>query len=178
MLRFFHKYTVFFFMKGSLMKKRALFDLHHYPTLAALLGITLGTLLFLVLPRNTALLPIPTLDAGIFASLMRGFYKEGLPLFLALILYHLTKQKGAILFAVGWRALLFSLSTLQTASLASLSITAVYLLLHTAILLAHIAAGIALLTKNKTTGYFPFLYFMGLILLLTVIRLLTFTLLL
>lgn len=148
------------------------------PSFAALLGIVVGAVCYFLMPRAEGYLPIPTLQGGILSSLLASYAKETGLLFLAALAFRTVRHPLPILLFEGLRGFYFALSSLQTVLYAPPLTAAVYLLLHSALLLAHIAAGIAALTYTKRTGLFPFLYFTGLIVLLTTVRLLAFTLIL
>lgn len=154
---------------------------HRLPTLSALVGALLGLLASTLIDTHAldGELPFSTLVRGsIFPTLFKSFGKEGLPLAFAVLITLCVKHPLPILLENAWRAFLFALSASCLATESAPLIFAVYLLLHLAALLCHIAAGIATVDFQKERGFFPILYFIGVLFLLTVIRLLAFTLLL
>lgn len=153
----------------------------HLPTLSAAAGLLIGLLLAAFIDKSLLgdYLPIPIFqDKNGIRVLLRVFGKEALPLALASILSLTVRHPLPILLENAWRALLFALSSCYLAAQGKPLILWIYLLLHLAALLSHIAAGIATLDFKKEIGCFPILYFIGLLFLLTIIRLLAFTLLL
>ncbi len=153
----------------------------HLPTLSALIGLSLGLLLSALIDKNIlgTNLPIPSFQGGsIFKTLFQSFGKEALPLAFAIFITLTVKHPLPIVISCAWRAFLFALSTSYLAAQDIPLVFCFYLFLHLAALLSHVAAGIATLAFRKSTGFFPILYFLGILFLLTVIRLLAFTLLL
>ena len=163
-------------MKHTIRQKR-----HCLPSLFALIGVALGILFSLMLPPELfgKAIPITTLSPGkIFKTICQSFGKEGLPLAFSTLMAMWVKHPLPILLENTRRAFYFSLSTAYLATNAPLGIFGVYLLFHLAALLCHVAAGIATIEFRNETGFFPLLYFIGVLFLITVIRLLAFTLLL
>lgn len=167
--------------KGRPMKHLNMIKRHHLPTLFSLVGLLTGLWLSTQIDRGAlgGMLPISTLEIGsIFKTVFKSFGKEALPLALAIIAALIVRHPLPILIDCAWRALLFALSASFLAAQNTPLVFGVYLLLHLAALLCHIAAGVATVEFQKSTGFFPILYFIGILFLLTVIRLLAFTLLL
>ena len=84
------------------------------PTLAALLGITIGALLAQTLDRTllTGALPITVLQKGaILKTIFQSYAKESLPLAASLIVALVTKHPLPILLESLWRGFLFGLSS-------------------------------------------------------------------
>ena len=153
----------------------------HLPTLAALLGVVLGLGISFCLSPDIlgGALPIPTFTKGkVFSTLWQTFGKEALPLCFAIAAAFITKHPLFILIEVARRAFFLTFSSAYLATLHKPLIFLLYAVLHLSALLAHIAAGIAAVSYDRKTGLFPILYFVGLLFLLTVIRLLAFTLIL
>ena len=153
----------------------------HMPTLTALLGVILGVVFAQALDPTLFLNapPITVLQKGaILRTIFQSYAKESLPLACSLITALVTKHPLPILLEALWRGFLCGLSSSYIALQGSFLLFALHTALHLSALLTHIAAGITVLDLSKRQGFFPTLYFIGLLFLLTVIRLLAFTLIL
>ncbi len=163
------------------MKARFCIRRHHLPTLAALVGVILGIFVFSKVPDGIlgAALPIPTLRTGEkFEIICAVFGKEALPLAFAIIASGIMRHPLPLLLDTAWRGFACTLSSLYLYRNTAFLVFLLYLALHLTALLTHIAASVAALQYRKATGVFPILYFIGLLFLITVIRLLAFSLIL
>lgn len=149
--------------------------------LFALIGAALGLLAFLLItPEGFGNIAPPIVNlktASPLRVILSSLSQELLPLLAAALVSFAVKHPLPLMLACMRRAFLFSLSSAYLAAYGGLTPHYfVYTLIGAALLLATVAAGIAAAThKGKP---FAFLYFIGVITLLTVIRLLAFTLIL
>lgn len=151
------------------------------PTLLfALVGLVGGFLFCLVFYDSLRIAPtdIPALTSAPLRDLLDLFSRECLPTVLALLLSCAMRHRLPLCLAMTRRAFLFALSSAHLfVCRAPILISLVYTLLNAATLLCQLGAALAV-SGTMPKRAFAFLYFMGLVLLLCIIRLLAFTLIL